>query len=61
MINIWFISFTAQIIAMIWAFGLPAVEGGCVLICCWTEDIYWSYAGFVLFGALYGFTITVAR
>ncbi|KAH8351294.1 hypothetical protein KR084_003028 [Drosophila pseudotakahashii] len=39
---------------------LSAVEGGCVLICCWTEDIYWSYAGFVLFGALYGFTITVA-
>lgn len=40
---------------------LSAVEGGCVLICCWTQDIYWSYAGFVLFGALYGFTITVAR
>ncbi|XP_016983272.1 thiamine transporter 1 [Drosophila rhopaloa] len=39
---------------------LSAVEGGCVLICCWTEDIYWSYTGFVLFGALYGFTITVA-
>ncbi|EDV49586.1 thiamine transporter 1 [Drosophila erecta] len=39
---------------------LSAVEGGCVLICCWTHDIYWSYAGFVLFGALYGFTITVA-
>ncbi|XP_017083787.2 thiamine transporter 1 [Drosophila eugracilis] len=39
---------------------LSAVEGGCVLICCWTKDIYWSYAGFVLFGALYGFTITVA-
>lgn len=40
---------------------LSAVEGGCVLICCWTEDIYWSYVGFILFGALYGFTITVAR
>ncbi|XP_017118580.1 thiamine transporter 1 [Drosophila elegans] len=39
---------------------LSAVEGGCVLICCWTEDIFWSYTGFVLFGALYGFTITVA-
>ncbi|XP_016950075.1 thiamine transporter 1 [Drosophila biarmipes] len=39
---------------------LSAVEGGCVLICCWTKDIYWSYGGFVLFGALYGFTITVA-
>ncbi|KAH8295103.1 hypothetical protein KR018_007212 [Drosophila ironensis] len=39
---------------------LSAVEGGCVLICCWTGDIYWSYVGFVLFGALYGFTITVA-
>ncbi|EDX13436.1 thiamine transporter 1 [Drosophila simulans] len=39
---------------------LSVVEGGCVLICCWTQDIYWSYTGFVLFGALYGFTITVA-
>ncbi|XP_017046971.1 thiamine transporter 1 [Drosophila ficusphila] len=39
---------------------LSAAEGGCVLICCWTNDIYWSYAGFVLFGALFGFAITVA-
>ncbi|XP_017092065.2 thiamine transporter 1 [Drosophila bipectinata] len=39
---------------------LSAVEGGCVLLCCWTENIYWSYVGFILFGALYGFTITVA-
>ncbi|XP_034665942.1 thiamine transporter 1 [Drosophila subobscura] len=37
-----------------------ALEGGCVLICCWTNDIYWSYVGFVLFGGLYGFTITVS-
>ncbi|XP_060646188.1 thiamine transporter 1-like [Drosophila nasuta] len=39
---------------------LSALEGGSVLICCWTNNIYWSYAGFVIFGALYGFTITVA-
>ncbi|XP_017858689.1 PREDICTED: thiamine transporter 1 isoform X1 [Drosophila arizonae] len=39
---------------------LSALEGGSVLICCWTNDIYWSYVGFVIFGALYGFTITVA-
>ncbi|EDW67205.1 thiamine transporter 1 [Drosophila virilis] len=39
---------------------LSALEGGSVLICCWTHDIYWSYVGFVIFGALYGFTITVA-
>ncbi|XP_033232517.1 thiamine transporter 1 isoform X1 [Drosophila pseudoobscura] len=37
-----------------------ALEGGCVLICCWTHNIYWSYVGFVLFGGLYGFTITVS-
>lgn len=40
---------------------LSALEGGSVLICCWTNDIYWSYVGFVIFGGLYGFTITVAR
>ncbi|KAH8374643.1 thiamine transporter 1 [Drosophila serrata] len=39
---------------------LSALEGGCVLICCWTNDIYWSYAGFIVFGGLYGFTITLA-
>ncbi|EDV92610.1 thiamine transporter 1 isoform X1 [Drosophila grimshawi] len=39
---------------------LSALEGGSILICCWTHDIYWSYVGFVIFGALYGFTITVA-
>ncbi|KAH8248272.1 hypothetical protein KR038_009877 [Drosophila bunnanda] len=39
---------------------LSALEGGCVLICCWTKDIYWSYAGFIVFGGLYGFTITLA-
>ncbi|KAH8358648.1 hypothetical protein KR093_001516 [Drosophila rubida] len=39
---------------------LSALEGGSVLLCCWTENIYWSYVGFVIFGALYGFTITVA-
>lgn len=40
---------------------LSALEGGSVLLCCWTHDIYWSYAGFIIFGGLYGFTITVAR
>ncbi|KAH8312715.1 hypothetical protein KR044_012438 [Drosophila immigrans] len=39
---------------------LSALEGGSVLLCCWTKNIYWSYVGFVIFGALYGFTITVA-
>ncbi|XP_034488866.1 thiamine transporter 2 [Drosophila innubila] len=39
---------------------LSALEGGSVLICCWTKNIYWSYVGFVIFGGLYGFTITVA-
>ncbi|XP_017955436.1 thiamine transporter 1 isoform X2 [Drosophila navojoa] len=39
---------------------LSALEGGSVLVCCWANDIYWSYVGFVIFGALYGFTITVA-
>ncbi|EDW84164.1 uncharacterized protein Dwil_GK13288 [Drosophila willistoni] len=39
---------------------LSALEGGAVLICCWTKDIYWSYVGFILFGGLYGFTITLA-
>ncbi|XP_030373995.1 thiamine transporter 1 [Scaptodrosophila lebanonensis] len=39
---------------------LSILEGGSVLLCCWTHNIYWSYVGFVLFGALYGFTITVA-
>lgn len=40
---------------------LSALEGGSILLCCWTKDIYWSYAGFIIFGGLYGFTITVAR
>ncbi|KAH8420893.1 hypothetical protein KR222_008440 [Zaprionus bogoriensis] len=39
---------------------LSALEGGSILLCCWTDNIYWSYAGFVIFGGLYGFTITVA-
>lgn len=40
---------------------LSALEGLSVLLCCRTNDIYWSYVGFVIFGGLYGFTITVAR
>ncbi|XP_034488291.1 thiamine transporter 1 [Drosophila innubila] len=39
---------------------LSALEGGCVLLASWTTNIYISYLGYVLFGALYGFTITVA-
>ncbi|ALC47379.1 CG6574, partial [Drosophila busckii] len=39
---------------------LSALEGGSVLLCCWTNNIYYSYVGFIIFGALYGFTITVA-
>ncbi|KAL7728587.1 hypothetical protein ACLKA6_012585 [Drosophila palustris] len=39
---------------------LSILEGGCVLLASWTTNIYLSYLGYVLFGALYGFTITVA-
>ncbi|XP_011198870.2 thiamine transporter 1 [Bactrocera dorsalis] len=37
-----------------------AMEGGAVLLCCWTSNIYVSYAAYILFGALYAFSITVA-
>uniref|UniRef100_A0A1I8PS62 Uncharacterized protein n=1 Tax=Stomoxys calcitrans TaxID=35570 RepID=A0A1I8PS62_STOCA len=40
--------------------GLSALEGGAILLICWTENIYVSYAGYIAFGALYGFIITVA-
>ncbi|KAH8311297.1 hypothetical protein KR044_005451 [Drosophila immigrans] len=39
---------------------LSILEGGCVLLAAWPTNIYISYLGYVLFGALYGFTITVA-
>ncbi|XP_017845304.1 thiamine transporter 1 [Drosophila busckii] len=39
---------------------LSALEGGCILLSSWTSNIYLSYLGYVLFGALYGFTITVS-
>lgn len=38
-----------------------AMEGGAVLLCCWTSNIYISYVGYILYGALYAFSITVAR
>ncbi|KAH8420806.1 hypothetical protein KR222_005454 [Zaprionus bogoriensis] len=40
--------------------ALSVLEGGCILLASWTTNIYLSYLGYVLFGALYGFTITVA-
>lgn len=39
---------------------LSALEGGAILLTCWTDNIYISYVGYILFGALYGFTITIA-
>ncbi|KAH8374644.1 hypothetical protein KR200_002395 [Drosophila serrata] len=39
---------------------LTILEGGCVLLACWTSNIYLSYLGYVLYGALFAFTITVA-
>jgi len=40
---------------------LSILEGGCVLLSCWTANIYLSYLGYVLYGGLFAFTITVAR
>uniref|UniRef100_A0A6P4EYK2 Thiamine transporter 2 n=1 Tax=Drosophila rhopaloa TaxID=1041015 RepID=A0A6P4EYK2_DRORH len=39
---------------------LSILEGGCVLLSCWTANIYLSYLGYVLYGGLFAFTITVA-
>ncbi|XP_037732185.1 thiamine transporter 2 [Drosophila subpulchrella] len=39
---------------------LSILEGGCVLLSCWTVNIYLSYLGYVLYGGLFAFTITVA-
>lgn len=43
--------------------GALALHTGyhCVLLSCWTDDIYLSYLGYVLYGGLFAFTITVAR
>ncbi|XP_055906315.1 thiamine transporter 1 [Eupeodes corollae] len=39
---------------------LSILEGGAVLLSCWTTNIFWSYAGYIIFGALYAFAITVS-
>ncbi|XP_023176219.2 thiamine transporter 1 [Drosophila hydei] len=39
---------------------LAILEGVCILFASWTTNIYLSYLGYVLFGALFGYTITVA-
>ncbi|XP_016950068.1 thiamine transporter 2 [Drosophila biarmipes] len=39
---------------------LSILQGGCVLLSCWTTNIYLSYLGYVLYGGLFAFTITVA-
>lgn len=39
---------------------LSIMEGGAVLLSCWTTSIVWSYIGYIIFGALYAFTITVS-
>ncbi|XP_073832376.1 thiamine transporter 1-like [Musca autumnalis] len=40
--------------------ALSLLEGGTILMICWTTNIYVSYAGYILFGGIYGFIITVA-
>uniref|UniRef100_A0A0A1XPW3 Thiamine transporter 1 n=1 Tax=Zeugodacus cucurbitae TaxID=28588 RepID=A0A0A1XPW3_ZEUCU len=37
-----------------------AMEGAAILLCCWTKNIYISYVGYILYGAFYAFSITVA-
>ncbi|KAH8295107.1 hypothetical protein KR018_007214 [Drosophila ironensis] len=39
---------------------LSVLQGGCVILSCWTSNIYQSYLGYVLYGGLFAFTITVA-
>ncbi|EDV44137.2 uncharacterized protein Dana_GF16180 [Drosophila ananassae] len=39
---------------------LSILQGGCVLLACWTNNIYLSYLGYTLYGGLFAFTITVA-
>ena len=40
---------------------LSIVEGGAVLMATITNILFLSYLGYVIYGALYAFTITVAR
>lgn len=40
---------------------LSILQGGCVLLACWPNNIYLSYLGYTLYGGLFAFTITVAR
>lgn len=47
-------------ISLIVLAALSALEGGSILLCCWSNNILFSYLGYVIFGALYAFTITVA-
>lgn len=39
---------------------LSILEGGAVLLACWTTSLFWSYTGYVIFGAFYAFAITVS-
>lgn len=39
---------------------LSVLEGGAVLVSVWPQNLYASYAGFIIFACLYAFTITVA-
>lgn len=39
---------------------LSVMEGGAVLLATWSNNLYASYVGFIIFGSLYAFTITVA-
>lgn len=40
--------------------ALSVLEGGSVLLATWSNNLYASYIGFIMFGSLYAFTITVA-
>lgn len=40
--------------------ALSVMEGGAVLLATWSNNLYASYVGFIIFGSLYAFTITVA-
>ena len=41
--------------------ALSVLEGGAIILTAWTTSLYYSYAGYIIFGALYAFTITVTR
>lgn len=40
---------------------LSILEGLSLLLTAWTTNLYISYVGYIIFGILYAFTITVAR